>query len=104
MLGPTVGDPMRTYDVWYRREQDGRAPEFAFLDVDYQYAGEIQAASLRDLLVKLGDTTVEDPDLEGQRAIQVGDVAREDSGPYSIFTPTGIWASVQVFDGPIDQT
>lgn len=97
-----MGDPMRTFDVWYRTAEDGRAPEHAFLDVDYTWAGETKARNLRDLHMKLDRLDDDDPDLENQRPLRAGDVVRENSGPYWIFTPQGVWASVHAFDGPIE--
>jgi hypothetical protein len=94
---------MNTYDVWYRTAEDGRAPELVVLDDDsYQFAGTMMASNLKDLQRKIDTGDPAESDLYEHRSLRVGDVVKEGSGgQFYVFTPLGLWATVQAFsDSP----
>ncbi len=87
---------MTNFRVWYRNPTDGRAPEDVFLYEDYTHAGDIDAASVRDLQQKVQTTTAEESGLQNHRTLATGDVV-QDGDRFYILTPLGIWATVQAF-------
>lgn len=87
------------YEVWFKQDQDGRAPEYAFLENDYKWSGELEARSLKDLAGKMQLLDAEESGLTDHRALSVGDVVREGNGAYWILTPVGLWAQVTAFEG-----
>ena len=101
---------MPTYDIWYKRENDGRAPEYAFLEMDYKWVGEIEATSLQHLMQRLQTQVSEDeePLLDEQRPFRVGDVVQEKVGDlpggFWIWTPSNVWATVIAFSGGPEET
>jgi len=92
---------MATYEVWYRKVYDGRAPEAAFIDVDYDWAGDVQASSVKDVSLCIALMKAEDSQLEGHRNIRTGDVVKDPAGHYWAFTPSGVWARVIVVEGGV---
>lgn len=96
---------MYTYEIWLKKENDGRAPEYAFLDADFAWVGEVKARSLRDLVMKMSMVPTadgEDPeelDLMEQRSLRVGDVVWENRAQHYVLTPQDVWARVQAFTG-----
>ena len=99
-----MGEPMQTFEVWYRRKTDGQAPSVVFLADDYDQAGDIEARSLAQLQQRLlmsqqADADSEDfetEDLRDARPLKVGDVVRQQGAAW-ILTPTGVWAQVDAF-------
>jgi len=98
---------MPAFEVWFRKLYDGRAPEVAFLDVDYEWAGDVQAISVKDVALRVALMKPEESQLEGHRQIRTGDLVKEPEpagGRYFVFTPAGVWARVQVVEGGLAQT
>jgi hypothetical protein len=88
---------MPNYEIWYRKKLDGSAPEYAFLAEDYVLAGEMQAASLKDLEQRIQMADADESNLYNHRALEVGDVAGAD-GVYQVKTPIGVWAIIQAYE------
>ena len=93
---------MGTHELWYCKENNGRAPEYAFLDVDYTYAGELDLGHLRELARRLCDPDAAELALTGQRTLWVGDVVKDPAGDHWVYTPLGFWSRVTAFDGPLE--
>jgi hypothetical protein len=90
---------MGKFEVWFKKEFDGRAPDAAFLDLDYDWAGELEAASVKDLQRQVAVTKPEDSKLDARhRALRTGDVVHAPDDSYWILTPVGLWASVVAFE------
>ena len=89
---------MKTFEIWHRKIQDGRAPEFIFLDEEYSWVGEISANNLSDVVIKMHTTPPEELELLDNRKLTVGDVLKDPLGTYFIRTPSGVWATVQVLE------
>lgn len=85
------------YAVYFRKAQDGRAPEAAFLAEDYALAGYMDARSPKDLVIQIATTDAKDSELFDHRQIAVGDVLVDENGKGMIFTPLGVWAEVEIF-------
>ena len=79
------------YTIWYRNDNDGRAPEQPFLGEDYVWAGELDAFSPKDLANQLNTAKEDEEVLDKQRAFHTGDVV-ETGGKHWILTPQNVWA------------
>jgi hypothetical protein len=88
---------MGLYEIWYKRVNDGRATEAAFLTDDYLPAGAMQADSLKELTSKLHGIKEDDLGLLGARPLRVGDVVKDPNGNWWICTFNLVWAGVLVF-------
>ena len=82
------------YSIWYRREHTSRIPECAILDKDYEYLGDIYAAS-RGAIYHAIKSNI-DPDLVFPRNLQVGDVVSDELNEHWVWTERGLWATVMV--------
>jgi len=92
---------MPKFEVWFRKEFDGRAPEAAWLDTEYEWAGELDAFSVKDLQRILAAQTPEEPKLETPRPLRTGDVVRPHGTTTGwMLTPVGLWAQVMTFENP----
>lgn len=92
---------MAAYELWYRRLYDGRAPSTVFVDVDYDWAGDVQADSVKDVALRVALMSSDSSNLEGHRAIRVGDAVKNPKGEYYILTPTGVWSRVIAVEGGV---
>jgi hypothetical protein len=94
---------MSVFKVWFRKTNDGRAPEVVFLDLDYEEGGEIEAASLKDMAAKLSRFKEGESPLSQSRALRVGDVAVNQISKIAyIFTPSTIWSIVTPVESPLE--
>ena len=84
------------YQVWFRQNQDGRAPEVVFLE-DYKWAGEMTADSPKDLVMQIATMDDKDSELLDHRQVTIGDVLQDETGKSLIFTPSGVWSIIEVF-------
>ena len=82
------------YQVWFKSTQDGRAQDTVFLDLDYRWAGELEAANPKELVMQLATTAAEDSELMDPRQIAVGDVLVDANDQGWIFTPLGVFSMV----------
>ena len=83
------------YEVWYRRENDGRAPEAICLS-DYDYGGTVEASSPKEIMSRSGAVSKSDDDpddFSNLRKLKSGDVIIRDNNAW-ILTPMGIIASI----------
>lgn len=89
---------MPTYEIWFKKENDGRAPPAVFLSQDYVEAGKLEAGSPKELYRRIVAMKEDDSPLQGHRALWVGDVLRDESTQRAwILTPTLIWAQVEAY-------
>jgi uncharacterized protein YqfA (UPF0365 family) len=87
---------MSVFKVWFRKTNDGRAPEVVFLDLD-------EAASLKDMAAKLSRFKEGESPLSQSRALRVGDVAVNQISKIAyIFTPSTIWSIVTPVESPLE--
>lgn len=94
---------MPTYEVWFKKDNDGRAPDAAFLDLDYQWAGELETGSVKELARYVAMTKQEDSKLDHHRVLRTGDVVRVKGAVTGwMMTPVGIWAQVPTFENQPD--
>jgi len=90
---------MSSYEIFQRIAVDGRAPEMVFLEDDYELTGDIEAESLRGVFMHIEMMNKEQADdIPDIRPIRTGDVVRDPEGKCWIWTPMGVWASVQAFE------
>lgn len=91
---------MPTYEVFFKREYDGRAGDSVWLDLDYVWVGEQEATSIKDLARTIATTKQEESKLEQHRPLRTGDVLRiKGEGTRAwVLTPVGIWAQVMAFE------
>ncbi len=90
---------MPLYEVWFKKEFDGRAPEAALLDQDYVWAGELEASTVKELHRVIQATKAEDSTLDQHRQLRTGDVVRVRGAVSAwMLTPVGIWAQVVAFE------
>jgi len=82
---------VNTYTVWYRKMQDGRAPDQPFLEVDYDFAGTSTAPNLKALAAKMATAGDDDQELDKQRRFGPGDVVQLGT-EFWILVPQGVWA------------
>lgn len=88
---------MTTFEIWFRHGASERVPAFALLDEDYAWAGELDAANRKDLIVKVETLSPEQSPLYGHRAFRVGDVVRDEHGTFWVLAPLGVFAQVEAF-------
>lgn len=92
-----------TFHVWWRRDgANDRAPSAVFLDEDYMWAGEVDAASPKDLANKISTMNASESPLMNHRAPRTGDVITRKAahGVWAyILTSLGIWALVDAYGG-----
>jgi hypothetical protein len=91
---------MGTYEVWFKKEFDGRAGEAAFLDLDYLWAGEVTGVSVPDVQRQISVAKDDDATLEQHRPLRTGDVIKDPMGRYWTLTPVGVWSEVRAFEEP----
>lgn len=85
------------YQLYFRKLPDGRAPAVVLLYQNYDWVGEINAPTPRDVTTKIAVTDPKDsPLLDKHRNIATGDVVIDENEVASIMTPTGFWAIVEV--------
>lgn len=87
---------MKTFQVWFKKAPNARAPEYVFLDEDYEWKGEMKAESPKDLVRQITITNANDSELLEHRPPNVGDVLEEDNGIGHILTPLGVWSQVKI--------
>lgn len=89
---------MPAYEVYYRKDNDGSAPAAVLLELDYEWAGVVEAETLKVMAQRVASMPVEESELLGHRALRTGDVAT-DGNRFWVLAPLGIWASVEAFTG-----
>lgn len=90
---------MTRYEVYYRKVNDGRAPERVHLSDEYTRGPTVIAENIRNLEHQLAQMTHSEARIAGvTRKIQVGDVVLDKSSVkrVRIYTATGAWADVQL--------
>ncbi len=87
---------MKTYQVWWCKAERARATEYAFLEEDFEWTGEMKATSPKDLVMRLTMIDSNESELLDHRVPKVGDVLVDDGGSGLVLTPMGVWASVTI--------
>jgi len=92
------------FDIYYRNEFDGIAPDAAFLELDYSRAGSLDGHTPKEIHNDV-ESAVSDPsqaeglDLEGLRSLRAGDVLVSSQGQGWVLTPSLIWATCLIVSG-----
>ncbi len=82
------------------------APEYVFLDKDYEWAGEMKALSPKDLVSRITMMDANESELLDHRPLNMGDVLEDDNGVGHVLTPMGIWSQVKIvrdIQEPVDE-
>ena len=87
------------YELFQKNIYDGRATEDVFLDDDYEFVSDIEADSLKDVSIRIAlRKDSDEAEEEDIKEIRVGDVLRDPAKKCWIWTPMGVWATVQAFE------
>lgn len=86
----------KSYNVWWRKSGDGRAPEYPLLEKDYTWEGVIDASSPQQAHQLINKMDINNTVLQNHRTPAIGDVLEGIGHQSYIFTGMH-WAAVEVF-------